>query len=151
MDQALSQAAGQTLLNIVEYRPKLVAKQNLVVPIISSLVTLIAESKVSAAGALYSYGDSQKTVNDDDDEDDDEDYSPEMSKQELAQTCLDSMALHISPKHFVQPALAICAQVGNLSLHYSHVVRFLVAIITVLYYSVSIIVFCPSLCVIWTV
>ena len=73
---------------------------------------MIATSKTSAAGALYSFGttaggDASKQ----DDEDDDESYDPETRQQELAQSCLDTMALNVPPKAFVPPALEMCAQV----------------------------------------
>eukprot|EP01041_Mallomonas_annulata_P011769 gene11769-24669_t len=109
VEQSLAQSAGQALLNILEYRPKLVAKQQLVTPILNSLVQMIASSKVSSAGSLYSYGEMLNTK-DEDDDDEDEDYNPEAEQQQLAQSCLDTMALNIPPKHFVQPALNTCAQ-----------------------------------------
>ena len=111
LEKNLIEAAEQTLLDVIEYHPKYLAKQNLVPPILTSLVHLIASSKTSAAGALYSFPTSLTSQKDDDDEEDDEDYNPESRQQELAQCCLDSMALNIRPKYFVEPALTICAQV----------------------------------------
>jgi hypothetical protein len=100
-------AAGQTLMNILEYRPKLVAKKNLVQPILSSLVDMIAATD-SSSGSLYIYSSQNQHLNEDDD-DDDESYTSQVEVQQLAQTCLDTMAINIPSKHFSQPALSLCA------------------------------------------
>jgi hypothetical protein len=118
----VSRAAGQTLMNIIEFRPKLLAKQQLVPPILNSLGQIIANSKGSAAGALFSFNDHENSgttalLNNNlqtEDGDDDEDYEdPVVQQQVLAQQCLDTLAIHIPPKHFVPAALALCSQVVN--------------------------------------
>lgn len=106
-EDQVKQAAGQTLMNILEYRPKLVAKKNLVGPVLSSLVDMIAKSEVGP-GALYAVATQNNHLNEDDD--DDEDYNSEVEVQQLAQTCLDTMAISIPSKYFSQPALNLCAQ-----------------------------------------
>ena len=118
-DESLAQSAGQTLLNIVEYRPKLVGKQNLVTPILTILVQMIANSKTSAAGSLYSYG---ETLHTNDEEDDDEDYDAEAEQQHIAQSCLDTMAINIPPKYFVQQALSVCSEVSTYIFQYIYTV-----------------------------
>lgn len=106
-EDSLRQAAGQTLMNIIEYRPKSVAKKNLVAPILSVLVDMITKNE-NVAGSLYVYASQNQHLNDDDD--DDESYSPGVEVQQLAQTCLDTMAISIPSKHFTQLALNLCAQ-----------------------------------------
>lgn len=105
-EDSLRQAAGQTLMNIVEYRPKAVAKKNLVGPILSALVEMISRSD-SVAGSLYIYASQNQHLNEDEDDDS---YNPKVEVQQLAQVCLDTMAIHIPSKHFSQLALNICAQ-----------------------------------------
>lgn len=108
-DDQVKQAAGQTLMNILEYRPKLVTKKNLVQPILASLVEMLTQTD-SAAGRLYAYS-SGGNAHLNDDDDDDESYTSAVEVQQLAQTCLDTMAINIPSKHFSQPALSLCAQV----------------------------------------
>ena len=111
-ESALKQAACQTILSIVEYRPKLLSKKQLVEPVLHSLVEMIASSNSSAAGTLYSYA--QDTF--DGEEKDDDDYDPEAEQQQLAQMCVDRMAISIPSKYFVQPALSLCSKVGLMCL-----------------------------------
>ena len=56
VDPSLQQSAGSTLITLIENRPKLISKKNLVAPVISSLVKIIAKSDASAAGTLYTMG-----------------------------------------------------------------------------------------------
>jgi HEAT repeat protein len=105
-EDQVKQAAGQTLMNILEYRPKLIAKKNLVNPILTSLVELIAKSDPTASN-LYVTASQHQHLNDDDD---DESYNSAVEVQHLAQSCLDTMAINIPSKHFSQPALSIAAQ-----------------------------------------
>ena len=105
-EDSLRQAAGQTLMNIIEYRPKSVAKKNLVGPILSVLVDMITKNE-NVAGSLYVYASQNQHLNDDED---DGSYDPGVEVQQLAQTCLDTMAISIPSKYFTQPALNICAQ-----------------------------------------
>lgn len=107
VDSSIQQAAGSLLMTLVENRPKLIAKKNLVPAIVQSMVKIIARSNKPAAGTLYSMGEAAVGDNADDDDDDD-DY--EEDPAELAQSCLDIMATNISAKYFTQPALSVCAQ-----------------------------------------
>ena len=110
LDSPVKQAAGQTLMNVMEARPKLVAKKQLITPVLSALAGIIAKADTSAAGSIFSFAETEGRL-DHEDDDDDEDYTPEMDIQRMAQTCIDTMAIHIPQKHFVGPALAICSQV----------------------------------------
>jgi hypothetical protein len=111
-DQAVRVAAGQMLMALIENRPKLVAKKNLVTPVLTALVEMISRSSADAAGALYCFAKSDdKTAEaDGEDEDFDPDDEEEGGIDRLVQTIVDSMALSIPSKHFVRPALALCAQ-----------------------------------------
>lgn len=97
--------AGQTILSIIELRPKLLAKQNLVQPILEVFVQAIANSDSSGAGTLYSMG--HRHLNEEDDDEDDDEYNPSMELTEIAQMCLDRMSLSMNSKSFVGPVLNI--------------------------------------------
>jgi importin-4 len=105
LESSTRSAAGQTIMSLIEMRPKLLSKENLVEPILQVFVQAIANSDGSGAGQMFSRGHGGG-----DDEDDDDDYSPEMEVQEIAQMCLDRMALSIPAKSFVEPAMSLCAQ-----------------------------------------
>jgi hypothetical protein len=111
LESSTRNIAGQTILSIIELRPKLLAKQNLVEPALRVFVQAIASTNSSGAGSLFSSTDRYMPNGEDDD--DDEDYQPEMEVTELAQMCLDRMSLSISSKSFVGPALAVCAEVSS--------------------------------------
>lgn len=102
-ENAVKQAAGNAFMVLIEQRPKLIAKKQLIPPCIQAMVSIIARSTKSSAGALFSYT-TEETGDDDDDDD------GELDLQRIAQTCLDTMAITIPSKYFVEPALAICAQ-----------------------------------------
>src|SRR5688572_21024817 len=106
-ETAVKQSAGQTLMNIIEARPKLIAKKGLVGPTLAILMEMIAKEDSSAAGALFCFSTPDGIL---DDEDDDEDESPDMDVQKLSQTIIDCMAINIPSKYFVEPALTLCAQ-----------------------------------------
>lgn len=103
----MKQSAGQTLLYIIEYRPKFFANNQLVSPTLAALMEMIAKEDASAAGSLFSIQHPEGVLGDDND---DEDYSPEVDVQRLAQTIIDCMAVNIPSKHFVDPALVLCGQ-----------------------------------------
>lgn len=105
-DTELRSSAGQTLMNIMEHRPKLVAKKNLVAPTLACLAGIIATSTESAK--LFNFAETTGKLEEGDDEDLDDDG--EMAMLELAHVCIDTMALHIPTKHFIEPALALCSQ-----------------------------------------
>ena len=103
---ATRNAAGQAVLNIVENRPKLLAKKGMVEPVLGALVEMLASTDSSGTGTLFSMAEMQPQEEDDDDDDD---YTPEMETQEIAQMCLDKMAFSITSRTFIGPALRICA------------------------------------------
>jgi len=74
VDTSVQQAAGSALTSIVEYRPKLISKKQLVAPIINSMVRIIAKSDAAAAGSLYTMGGKYDNT----DEEDDEDYNEDV-------------------------------------------------------------------------
>lgn len=90
---------------MIENRPKLIAKKELVTPLLTAMVDMVAKSDSSAAGSLFSCSSAC-----DDDEDEDDDFSNAMDVHRLAQTIIDSMAMNIPSKFFVQPALNLCSQ-----------------------------------------
>lgn len=106
-ESGVKQSAGQTLINIIEFRPKLLAKKNLVGPVLATLMEMIAKQDSSAAGSLFSFNARDGILGDESDDDEDE---PEMDVQRLAQTTIDCMAINVPSKYFVEPALALCAQ-----------------------------------------
>jgi hypothetical protein len=110
LESSTRNAAGQTILSIIELRPKLLAKQNLVQPILEVFVQAIANSDSSGCGTLYSIGDRRLQENEDDD--DDEDYTPASEVTEIAQMCLDRMALSLTSKSFSGPALSVVSTVS---------------------------------------
>jgi hypothetical protein len=103
-EAAVKQAAGQTLIIMIENRPKLIAKKELVTPLLTAMVEMVAKSDSSAAGSLFSSGAEEH------DDDEDDDFSNAMDVHRLAQTIIDSMAMNIPSKYFVQPALTLCSQ-----------------------------------------
>ena len=107
--------AGQTILSIIELRPKLLAKQNLVQPIIEVFVQAIANSDSSGAGTLYTM---ENRYLNEEDEDDDEDYIPSRELTEIAQMCLDRMSLSMNSKSFVGPVLHIISTVSLFIIYY---------------------------------
>lgn len=111
LDYGLKQAASTTFNSLIESRPKLIGKKQLVFPCLEAFVNIIAKSTKSAAGSIFSFMHEDKNLElDDDDEEEDEDMS------RIAQTCINVMALNLSSKYFVQPALNICSQVSCLHL-----------------------------------
>jgi len=108
-ESAVQQSAGLTLINIIEFRPKLLAKKNLVAPILLTLIQMVAKQDSDAAESLYAMP-SRDGVVGGGNEDGDEDFTPEMDVQRLAQSTIDVMATSIPSKHFVEPALTLCAQ-----------------------------------------
>lgn len=103
-ETAVKQSAGQTLMNIIEFRPKLFAKNNLVGPTLSVLMDMIAKEEASAAGSLFSFTAPDGVLNDEDEDD------PEGDVQKLAQILIDYMAIHIPSKYFSDTVLAMISQ-----------------------------------------
>ena len=110
-DAAVKQSAGQTLIVMIDNRPKLIAKKDLVTPLLTAMVDMVAKSDSAAAGSLFSFGQNKADDDDnDEDDDDDDDFSNAMDVHRLAQTIIDCMAMNIPSKYFVNPALKLCAQ-----------------------------------------
>jgi hypothetical protein len=107
MEQSIKESAGQTLLCLIQYRPKFLAKCDMVRPMLVSLVQLIAKSNASGAGSLFVMNRQDKVKENEEEDDVDDD----MLNQQLAQTILDSMAVYIPSKYFTDTALAICSSV----------------------------------------
>jgi hypothetical protein len=107
LDDGIRQSAGQTLICFFQSRPKLLAKKNLVEPVLTALMMILAKDDSSAAGSLFSFAYEDKHV----DDEDDEDYNPDkVDIQRLVQSCIDQMAISLPSKYFVQPALNLCSQ-----------------------------------------
>ena len=106
LDSSVQSSAGQTLMSLIECRPKLIAKKNLVEPILKSLVEIMARTE-DTAGTLFNTSRQMASDNADDDEED-EDYEPEESPAAIAQICLDTLAQSIPSKRFAGPAIALC-------------------------------------------
>jgi hypothetical protein len=115
-ESGVKQSAGQTLINIIEFRPKLLAKKNLVGPVLATLMEMIAKADSTAAGSLFSFNTREGVLGGQDDESDEDE--PEMDIQRLAQTTIDCMAINVPSKYFIEPALALCAQgMGSADAH----------------------------------
>jgi hypothetical protein len=69
---------------------------------------MIAKEDGSSAGALFAVTPKNGIL---DEEEDDADYSPDADVQRLSHTIIDTMAISIPSKYFVEPALNLCAQV----------------------------------------
>ena len=101
----LCDLSAAVIYNIIDHRPKLLAKHNLVVPLLSCLIEIM--SKFEENTPLFQYG-----GNDDEDEDDDAnadaatDYDEDDKEMSTRiQYIVDRMSIKIASKHFTQPAL----------------------------------------------
>lgn len=109
-EASVKQAAGQTLMDVIENRPKLFAKKGLVNITLLTLMEMIAADR-SPSGSLFAMPSSVHNNEDGDEDDDDEDEDDaEVNLQRLAQTIIDNMAIHIPSKYFVDTALGLCSQ-----------------------------------------
>ena len=103
-------SAHQTLNQLIESRPRLLASKNLVLPILTAMAQIISASEGSPCGSLYMMP-GQPLINDDKPEDEDEDYEDEEHNvAQMAQVVLNAMAIHIPSKFFTDPALHLAAQ-----------------------------------------
>ena len=132
LDIPVKKSAAETFNSVIECRPKLIGKKQLVFPCLESFVTIIAKSTSSAAGSLFHVGNDRPVVsNADEDDEKDEDFDENDEYQRIAQMCIDKMALKIPSKYFVQPALNICSQVSS---YYHHFFRLLIVCLFLLVY-----------------
>jgi len=108
-DSAVKQAATFALISLIENRPKLLGKKNMVPPILNSMVALIASSDGKEVASLFQIGNEKEGILDDDEDDSDfEDEDDAISRN--PQYILDTLSLNIPSKYFVQPALSLCSQ-----------------------------------------
>jgi hypothetical protein len=105
LETALKGSAAHTLVALVENRPKLISKANMVPPILQAMTNLIAQADPAKAGKLFVMGGNEKEGIL---EDEDEDFEEEESAR-LPGYILDAMAINIPSKFFVAPALQITA------------------------------------------
>lgn len=105
VSQGVKEAAGQTAIFLIQYRPKFLAKSDMVKPMLSGLVQIIALSDASGAGSLFVMDRADKVQENGESEDLDDDKL----NQQLAQTILDGMAINIPSKYFTESAMSICS------------------------------------------
>lgn len=110
LSHGVKDASGQTLVCLTQFRPKFLAKSDMVKPMLLSLVQLIAVSNASGAGSLFVMDRTEKSAKENTE---DEDVSDDMLNQQLAQTVLDAMAIYIPSKYFTETALSICGTVKS--------------------------------------
>lgn len=99
--------AGMVVTALAQYKPKLLGKKNLVPDIVATLLQVMAICQDNAAGELLS---SFYRGEEGEDDEDDPDYEGGPSGQDIAQQCLDALALHVPSKYFYQPTMALIAQ-----------------------------------------
>lgn len=97
--------AGMVIIAIAEEKPKSLGKKGLVPDIVATLLHMMAISQDNAAGELLSTFDGR----DAEEEDEDDDYEGP-SGQDIAQRCLDAMAIHVPAKYFYTPTMALIGQ-----------------------------------------
>lgn len=133
LDRATRDGAAHVLGTLAEWKPKLLGKKNLVPPIVHACVMIMAQadtSKTGAAGALFmstplqrlkaeeealikeqrfgSTGCHRLGIETNSDDDDAEYEGP--TPQEMAQTTLDQIALHVPLKWSLEPTLGLVAR-----------------------------------------
>jgi hypothetical protein len=102
LESATRNASHQTMLRIIQLRPKLLARQTLVQPLLEVFVQAIANSDSSGNGTLYTIG-NRRLQETDDDED-------ATGLREIAQY-LDKMALSLTSRSFSGPVFSIVSRV----------------------------------------
>jgi hypothetical protein len=112
-DNPVRQASAQMLMTLVENRPKLIAKKDLIGPVLTCLIEMVAKSSGDAAGALFCFNQDEPKTGDDEDEDYDPDEEEEINIDRTIQTLVDTMAISIPSKFFLPIALQLCAQGMN--------------------------------------
>eukprot|EP01039_Chlorochromonas_danica_P008516 gene8516-9389_t len=112
IESSIKQSAGQTLMDIMQYRPKLFAKKGLVSSTLLVLMEIIAQDHSSGAGSLFALPMPHNNTDgdDEDDEDDEASLDSALGVQRLAQSIIDTMAIYIPSKYFVETALGLCSQ-----------------------------------------
>lgn len=109
IDFSVRSSAVQTLQALVEHRPKLISKANMVPPILQAMTNLIAAIDPTKAGKLFTMGANEKEGILED-EDEDEDYEDEEAQAlRFPGFIIDTMAINIPQKYFNTPALQVTA------------------------------------------
>jgi hypothetical protein len=98
----LRSAAATVLQHIIQHRPKLFCKSDLVAPVLRAVSDMLADGTY-ATGTLFCMGntdglDAAKSSDD----------NPSIYIYELSQAVLDQMAVYIPSVHFLEPALKVC-------------------------------------------
>lgn len=108
--EASTRNMGAMLLTtVIESRPKLLGKKGLVEPILSAMMESLVQLDPAVGRGLFNIGGAQTNgVLEEEDEEIEEDDGVILAK--IPQYILDSMAMNISSKYFVEPALQICGQ-----------------------------------------
>ncbi|EWM29705.1 Importin-beta [Nannochloropsis gaditana] len=104
LQNSTQDVAGMVLIAIAEEKPRSLGKKGLVPDIVATLLHMMAVSQDNAAGELLSAFDGRDAQ-----DEDDEDYEGP-SGQDIAQRCLDAMAIHVPAKYFYQPTMALIGQ-----------------------------------------
>lgn len=131
LEKITRDGAASVIGTLAEWKPKLLGKANLVTPVVHACCEIMVRADASAksgggAGALFVSTPLQRLrqeekalalaariasgqVGGDDDDSDDEAYEGP-SSQELAQTTLDQIALHVPHKWSLEPSLGLAFQ-----------------------------------------
>ncbi len=104
LQSSTQDVAGMVIMALAEEKPKSLGKKGLVPDIVATLLHMMAVSQDNAAGELLSTFDGR-----DEEEDEEDDYDGP-SGQDIAQRCLDAMAIHVPAKYFFQPTMALIGQ-----------------------------------------
>jgi len=105
-EEGTKNSAGDTFREIVVNRPKAVGKANLVHQCLGKLITKLAQIPGSAVGSIFNFNASLQ-------EGDDDEEDPTVVTARIIQECIDSMAIHIPKKYFVDVALKMCYECLN--------------------------------------
>jgi len=103
LENSTRDVAGMVICSLAETKPKLLGKRNLVPNIVAVLLQVMSLCQDNAAGALL-----QSFYEGDNDEEDDDYDGP--SAQNIAQQCLDTLALNIPSKYFYEPTMQLIDQ-----------------------------------------
>lgn len=104
LQSSTQDVAGMVVMALAEEKPKSLGKKGLVPDIVATLLHMMAVSQDNAAGELLSTFDGR-----DEEEDEEDDYDGP-SGQDIAQRCLDALAIHVPSKYFYGPTMALIGQ-----------------------------------------
>ena len=103
LENSTRDVAGMVICSLAETKPKLMGKRGLVPSIVAALLQVMSLCQDNAAGALL------QSFYAPDNEEDDEDFDGP-SAQNIAQQCLDTLALNIPSKFFYEPTMQLIDQ-----------------------------------------